>query len=115
MNPQRPLPARLRLDGQLETWVPVSQTPGVLDWATRFRVKPTSGDVIKSRLNKSVPAAGYVAGGGETPYGTGPLTTITTSASGAPPSSFEVWNIGAGPSTSASAVYEPAPDNEPED
>ncbi len=65
---ERPLLARLRLDVTYETWLPVAWVSGSLDWAVRFRVKRSSGAVIMSRLNKSVPLVGYVAVGGESPY-----------------------------------------------
>jgi hypothetical protein len=67
-DPHRPLPARLRLDEAYETWMPVTQAGGVLDWAGRFKVKLSAGPVFASRLNKSIPAMGAVAGGGESPY-----------------------------------------------
>ena len=111
LNPERPLPARLRLDDQYETWIPVAQVAGFVDWATRFRVKLTSGHVIVSRLNKSVPDVGFVAGGGETPYTGAAPTVITTSTTGVDPVIFDIWDPG--PSTSTSAVYEPRqPDGE---
>jgi hypothetical protein len=68
LNLERPLPSRLRLGEPYEMWLPVAQVSGILDWAGRFRVKLSGGEVIMSRLNKSVPAVGYVAGGGESPY-----------------------------------------------
>ncbi len=112
MNPDRPLPSRLRLDQQYETWVPAPDVAGVLDWAGRFRIKLTSGAVIKSRLNKSVPDVGYVAGGGETPYAA-ELPQTSPGVTGINPEAFEEFDFGSG-STSASATYEPPPDSESE-
>lgn len=64
LNPERPLPARLRLDEQFETWWPVASVPGAPGVERLVRVQLSNGKVLKSRLNKTVPPAGYVAGGG---------------------------------------------------
>ena len=64
LNPDRPLPARLRLDETLETWISVSELPTALNVERLGRIRLSSGKVVKSRLNKRVPPIGMVAGGG---------------------------------------------------
>jgi hypothetical protein len=90
VNPERPLPARLRLDDQYETWIPVDEVPeSDLGAEWRFRAKLTVSDkVIKSRPNKNVPPSGYVAGGGETPYAA-PLSPETPPVTGAGPDAWK--------------------------
>jgi len=63
LNPERPLPARLRLDETYETWIPTAAVPAP-EPESLARVKLSSGKVIKSRLNAHVPPFGGVAGGG---------------------------------------------------
>ena len=113
MNPERPLTARFRLDEQYETWIPAADVAGVLDWAARFRVKLTSGDVIRSRLNKSVPPVGDVAGGGESPYSAALSSEEQVGVTGVDPEAFKAWQPGP-TETSASASYKPPPDNKNE-
>jgi hypothetical protein len=106
LNPDRPLPARLRLDGQYETWIAVDQVPQPdlgAEW--RFRVQLTSEKVIKSRPGKRVPPAGYVAGGGETPY----VASLSPESPPVTGVGFDAWPPG--PSISASAIYEPPDPN----
>jgi hypothetical protein len=63
LNPQRPLPARLRLDETYETWFPVAEVQAPeAEWLVRVRL--SSGKDIKARLNRHVRPFGYVAGGG---------------------------------------------------
>jgi hypothetical protein len=64
MNPARPLPARLRLDEEYETWVPVAAVPEVPNVERLGRVRLSNGKVVKSRRNKTVPSVGAVAGPG---------------------------------------------------
>jgi hypothetical protein len=64
LNPDRPLPARLRLDETFETWIPVGSVPAVPDVERLGRVRLSNGKVVKSRLNKDVPPVGAVAGRG---------------------------------------------------
>lgn len=64
LNEARPLPARLRPDETLETWKPVAQVPSRVGVERLVRVRLSTGAVVKSRLNKSIPPVGYVAGGG---------------------------------------------------
>jgi hypothetical protein len=51
LDRERPFPTQLGRDEQYETWLPAALTGGVSDWALRFRVKLTAGDVFSSRLN----------------------------------------------------------------
>ncbi len=64
MNPERPLPARLKLDAQYETWCPAAELEGVRHPERKAHVRLTSGHTVRSRLNKNVPPVGYIAGGG---------------------------------------------------
>ena len=65
LNPDRPLPARLRLDESWETWIELSRLPGDLQEVERqARVRLSNGTVLKSRLSRDVPPAGYVPGAG---------------------------------------------------
>ena len=107
MNPERPLTARLRLDDQYETWIPVDEVPEPdlgAEW--RFRAKLTSGKILKSRPNRKVPPPGYVAGGGEASYAA-PLSSEAPPVTGAGPDAFKMWNLADGLTTSASATYMP--------
>jgi hypothetical protein len=112
MNPERPLPARLELDDQYETWIPVSDVPeSELGAEWRFHVKLTSDKTIRSRPNRKVPPSGYVAGGGKTSY-TAPLGTIgSPGVTGINPEILKAWSDG--PTTSASATYVPPKEEEP--
>jgi hypothetical protein len=112
MNPERPLPARLGLDDQYETWIPVSDVPEPelgAEW--RFRVKLTSDKTIKSRPNRKVPPSGYVAGGGETSYAAPIGTTASPGVTGINPETLKAWSDG--PTTSASATYVPPEEEGP--
>ncbi len=104
LDNERPFPARLRRDEQYETWLAAAQAGGVPDWALRFRVKLTAGDVFASRLNKSVPAAGFVAGSGESPYSAPLSTTEPIGVTGVNLDPFKL----ARPNTSASAIFDPS-------
>ncbi|GAA3832437.1 hypothetical protein GCM10022403_076950 [Streptomyces coacervatus] len=64
LNPERPLPIRLRLDETFETSIPVSEVTSGVDLERRVRVALSSGDVFNSRLNVNVPPVGFVAGPG---------------------------------------------------
>jgi AAA ATPase domain len=64
LNPDRPLPTRLRLDETFETWVPVAALPNVPNVERLGRVSLSNGKVVKSRLNSAVPPVGNVAGPG---------------------------------------------------
>ena len=61
VNPETPLPQRLRLDETFETWIPAALVPSVPDIERRVRVLLSNGKVVKSRLNKNVPPVGAVA------------------------------------------------------
>lgn len=63
-NHDRPLPARLRLDETYETWCPVVSVPEIANVERLGRVRLSNGKVVKARLHKGVPPAGYVAGRG---------------------------------------------------
>lgn len=62
VNRARPLPARLRPDETFETWVPMAEVPDVPNVERLGRVQLSSGKIVKSRRNKTVPPVGYVAG-----------------------------------------------------
>jgi hypothetical protein len=94
------------LDETFETWLPASRVSGTLDWADRFRVKLSSGGVFTSRLNRSVPPVGFVAGGGESPYTANLSTMEPTGVTGIDPGPSEEWDLAA-PSSSASATFDP--------
>jgi hypothetical protein len=63
-NRARPLPTRLRSDETFETWVPVAAVPDVPNVERLGRVLLSSGKIVKSQLNKTVPPVGNVAGPG---------------------------------------------------
>jgi hypothetical protein len=63
-NRARPLPARLRLDETFETWVPVAEVPDVPNVERLGRVLLSSGKIVKSQRNNTVPPVGNVAGPG---------------------------------------------------
>lgn len=56
LNQERPLPARLRLDETFETWIPVSAVPAVRHVGSKVRVRLSNDKVIKSKLDKRIPA-----------------------------------------------------------
>jgi hypothetical protein len=66
INPQRPLPARLRAGTMWETWIPIANVPSAgNDAFTRARVKLSTGEVIGSRKtpdNDLAPGVGQIAG-----------------------------------------------------
>jgi hypothetical protein len=62
--PQRPLPARLRLDEQWEGWVPVQAVGHIPEPEWQVRVRLSNGHTVKSRPNRDVPPVGHVAGPG---------------------------------------------------
>lgn len=64
LNPERPLPARLRLDETYESWIPRSELRGAPKPERLGRVQLSNGKVVKSRANKKVPPVGQVARGG---------------------------------------------------
>ena len=64
LNPQRPLPARLRLDETYETWILKRSVPDDPDVFGKVRVQLSNGHRVRSRHNSTVPPMGYVAGGG---------------------------------------------------
>jgi hypothetical protein len=64
LNPDRPLPARLRLDETFETSLPVVALPNVQNVERLGRVRLSNGKVIKSRRHRKVPPVGYMAGAG---------------------------------------------------
>jgi hypothetical protein len=64
LNPARRLPRRLKPEESWETWIEVESLPASFreDAFKRARVRLSSGRIIKSTKNESVPAAGYVPG-----------------------------------------------------
>ena len=69
MQPDRPLPKRLKPDETWETWVEVADLPGHVrdDAYTLARVRLSPGRIVKSSKNESVPESGHVPGGEITP------------------------------------------------
>jgi hypothetical protein len=65
LNPRRRLPKRLKPDESWETWIEVERIPEFIrnNPYNLFRVKLTSGEIIKSAQNKNVPKMGSVPGG----------------------------------------------------
>lgn len=65
LNPERPLPKRLRPDEPWETWIEVQRLPSSAgnNVYTMARVRLSNGRIIKSKFNRDVPNAGYVPGG----------------------------------------------------
>jgi hypothetical protein len=65
INPERPLPKRLRPDESWATWIEVETLPdGLRDRAfTLARVRLSTGRTVNSRLNKRVPPVGEIPGG----------------------------------------------------
>jgi hypothetical protein len=64
LNPARPLPARLRLDETWEGWIAADTLPVSPRTERLARVLLSNGKIVKSRLNRTVPPVGYVAGAG---------------------------------------------------
>lgn len=64
INPERPLPKRLRPDESWTTWKEVETLPnGLRDKAfTLARVRLSTGRTVRSRLNKRVPPVGEIPG-----------------------------------------------------
>jgi hypothetical protein len=58
-----PLPVRLRSDETWEGWIKASALPDASSVERLGRVLLSDGTVVKSLLNRKVPAQGYVAGG----------------------------------------------------
>jgi hypothetical protein len=65
IQPDRPLPKRLRPDEPWETWIRVEQIPSSLGPAPfkRARLRLSTGKITSSRFNKNVPHFGEVPGG----------------------------------------------------
>ena len=65
LQPDRPLPVRLKPDESWETWIDVSNLPPDLGESVfkMGRARLSSGRVIKSRRNKKVPPFGAIPGG----------------------------------------------------
>jgi hypothetical protein len=72
LSQERPLPVRLRPDESWEAWVETAKLGSAPNPATLARVKLSAGSVIKSRLNRNVPAMGFVPGGPAAKEGAGP-------------------------------------------
>jgi len=64
LNPHRPLPTRLRPSETFETWVALADVLNVEGVERLGRVLLSDGKMIYSRLNKTVPPVGFVAGSG---------------------------------------------------
>ncbi len=65
IQPDRPLPKRLKPDESFETWIEAGAIPGRL-WSEAFtlaRARLSNGQILKSRKNDNVPEAGVVPGG----------------------------------------------------
>ena len=64
LRPERRLPKRLKPDETWETWLEASRLPADLgDSVYRLgRARVSSGRIIKSAKNKTVPSQGYVPG-----------------------------------------------------
>ncbi len=72
LQEDRPLPVRLKPDEPWETWVEAERLPTDIGDAafTLGRAKLSTGRVIKSRKNKTVPSAGAIPGGPiQNPFG----------------------------------------------
>jgi len=65
VQPDRPLPKRLRPDETWETWLEVSRLPVPVrdDAFTLVRAQLSTGKVLKSKRNTAVPNSGVVPGG----------------------------------------------------
>lgn len=65
MQPDRPLPKRLKPDETWETWVCVDEFP-IKDEERTFklaRVRMSTNAIVKSKKNRGVPSKGFVPGG----------------------------------------------------
>jgi hypothetical protein len=64
LQPQRPLPVRLKPDQCWETWLPVAALPQILlpEALTRGRARLSSGAVVRSKPNTNIPNYGIVTG-----------------------------------------------------
>ena len=65
IQPDRPLPKRLKPDESWETWIDVAKVPPTLqgDVFTLGRARLSTGKIVKSEWNKDVPQSGFVPGG----------------------------------------------------
>lgn len=60
---ERPLPKRLKPDEVWETWIPVVAIPAQAeDPYSKFRVRLSTGTVLKSVIDRNVPSVGTVPG-----------------------------------------------------
>jgi hypothetical protein len=59
-----PLPARLRPDEQWEVPIPAGTVQHIPEPEWQVRVRLSSGQTVKSRLNRDVPPVGFMAGPG---------------------------------------------------
>jgi hypothetical protein len=64
LQPQRPLPARLRPDEQWEAAIRADEVKHIPDPEWKVRVRLSSGRTVKSRRNRDVPPVGFMAGPG---------------------------------------------------
>jgi hypothetical protein len=62
VRPERPTPKRLKPDETWETWIAATALDSLPDVERSARVRLSTGKVVKSRANKNVGPAGYVAG-----------------------------------------------------
>jgi len=65
IQPNRPLPKRLKPDESWETWIEAGAIPSRL-WSEAFtlaRARLSNGQTLKSRKNENVPETGTVPGG----------------------------------------------------
>jgi hypothetical protein len=65
-TPDRPLPTRLRPQESWETWIPLAELPAQLESEALHRMaraRLSTGAIVASVANDSVPARGSVAGG----------------------------------------------------
>lgn len=65
LEPERPLPRRLRPDESWETWVAASAVPTRFprDVYTLARARLSTGKILRSRRNRDVPTRGAIPGG----------------------------------------------------
>jgi hypothetical protein len=64
LNPERPLPVRLKPEQSWQTWIAANQIPASLQAAMYDlgRARLSTGRILKSRPNQDVPEAGSVPG-----------------------------------------------------